>query len=77
MRIDFDQLFAVKGAVATAKVPVLIPDLLWCRRGTRLKNVQIGAVSLVALVGHQVEVQEADGFLIIENFFPYPLANKS
>ena len=70
MLINFDRLFAVKADVAIAKVPLLIPNLLWCRRGTRLRGVQIGPVDLVALAGKKVEVREADGILIVENWFP-------
>lgn len=70
MLIDFNQLFAVHADVAIAKVPLLIPKLLWCRRGTRLRGVQIGSVDLVALTGKTVEVREANGTMILKNWFP-------
>ena len=76
MLINFNQLFAVKGNVAIAKVSLLIPNLLWCRRGTRLRGVQIGPVDLVTLAGKKVQVRKADGMLILENCFPSRLSGK-
>lgn len=76
MLINFNQLFAVKADTAIAKVPVLIPNLLWCRRGTRLRGVQIGPVDLVALAGKTVQVREADGTMVLENWSPSLLSNE-
>ena len=70
MLIDFNQLFTVQADVAIAKVPLLIPKLLWCRQGTRLRGVQVGRVDLVTLTGKIVEVREANGILILKNWFP-------
>ena len=77
MLIKFNKLFTVKGNVATAKVPLLIPNLLWCRRGTRLRDVQIGLVDLVALKGKEVQVRRVNGTLILENCFPSLLTETS
>jgi hypothetical protein len=77
MLINFNQLFAVQADVAIAKVPLLIPNLLWCGRGTRLKGVQIGPVDLVALEGKTVQVREADGgTIVLENWFPSALSDE-
>ena len=76
MLINFNKLFAIKADVAIAKVPLLIPNVLWCRRGTRLRNVQIGPVDLVALAGKKVQVREADGVVILEDCFPSVLSNE-
>ena len=70
MLVDFNQLFAVQADVAIAKVPLLIPKLLWCRRGTRLQGVRIGRVDLVTLTGKTVEVREANGTIVLTNWFP-------
>lgn len=70
MLINFNQLFAVKADVAIARVPLLIPNVLWCRRGTRLRGAQLGLVDLVALAGKKVQIREADGIIILENWFP-------
>lgn len=76
MLIDFDQLFTVKADVAIAKVPLLIPNVLWCRPGTRLRGVQLGPVDLVALAGKKVQIREADGVIILENWSPSVLASE-
>lgn len=76
MLINFNQLFVVKADVAIAKVPLLIPNLLWCRRGTRLKGIQIGPINLVALAGRTVQVRKANGILVLENWFPSVLSGE-
>lgn len=77
MLINFNQLFAVKADVAIAKVSVLVPNLMWCGRGTRLKGAQIGQVDLVALEGKTVQVREVNGTIILENWFPNSLSDEA
>lgn len=77
MLINFNQLFAVEADVSIAKVPVLVPNLMWCGPGTRLKGVQIGQVDLVSLAGKTVQVREADGTMILENWFPIILSGEA